>query len=129
MKKLLALILLALVLVAACATTRTSSEAAIEVEAGNDEEGLARLEQEVKENPNDVELRNYYLRHKAVAVQRYLALGDNAPRAPARSTAPPRPIARALRLDPQNARAKAGVDAAARRTASTGRARRGRRRR
>ena len=76
MKKLLALIILALV-VAACAH-ENFRQARIEVEAGNEEAGLARLEQQVKENPNDVELRNYYLRHKEVAVQRYLALGDNA---------------------------------------------------
>ena len=40
------------------------------IEAGNVEEGLARLEEQVKENPKDEELRNYYLRHRAVAVQR-----------------------------------------------------------
>ena len=41
-----------------------------EVEAGNEEEGLARMEQLLKENPKDTELRNYYQRHRAVAVQR-----------------------------------------------------------
>ena len=78
MKKILALILLALV-VTACATHQEEfKKARIEVEQGKEEEGLARLEQAIKESPNDAELRNYYLRHKAVAVQRYLDLGDNA---------------------------------------------------
>ena len=57
------------------------------IESGNEEQGLARLEQAMKDHPNDVEIRNYYLRHKAVAVQRYLQIGDNARsrRAPRRS--------------------------------------------
>ena len=77
MKKLLALILIALA-VAACATNENFKQARIEVEAGNEEAGLARLEEEMKKHPEDAELRNYYLRHKEVAVQRYIALGDNA---------------------------------------------------
>ena len=76
MKRILALILLSLV-IAGCAHEEFR-QARVEVEAGNEEEGLARLEQQLKQNPNDVELRNYYERHKQVAVQRYLALGNNA---------------------------------------------------
>jgi general secretion pathway protein D len=107
MKKLLAFLLLALV-VAACATNEEFKRARIEVETGNEEAGLARLEQEMKAHPEDLELRNYYLRHKEVAVQRYLALGDNARAA----GAPDRAQAayeRALRFDPQNARAQQGI--------------------
>jgi len=77
MKKYLAIVLSALLL-AACATQETFKEARILIEAGNEEAGLARLEQALQESPQDVELRNYYERHKAVAVQRYLQLGDNA---------------------------------------------------
>ena len=33
------------------------------IEAGNEEQGLARLEEALKANPNDTEMRNYYLRH------------------------------------------------------------------
>ena len=69
MKKLLAFIILALV-VAACATNEEFKKARIEVEAGNEEQGLARLEQEIKAHPQDVELKNYYNRHREVAVQR-----------------------------------------------------------
>ena len=107
MKKLLAFVILALV-VAACATNEEFKKARIEVEAGNEEQGLARLEQEIKAHPEDVELRNYYQRHKDVAVQRYLALGDNARAA----GAPDRAQAfyeRALRFDPQNQHGQVGI--------------------
>ena len=107
MKKLLAFLMLALV-VAACATDEEFKKARIEVEAGNEEAGLARLEQELKANPNDVELRNYYNRHKEVAVQRYLALGDNARQAGAQDRAQAS-YERALRFDPQNRHAQLGI--------------------
>ena len=107
MKKLLAFLILALV-VAACATNEEFKKARIEVEAGNEEQGLARLEQEIKAHPEDVELKNYYQRHKDVAVQRYLALGDNARAA----GAPDRAQAfyeRALRFEPQNQHGQVGI--------------------
>jgi len=109
MKKILALMFIALAL-AACATNENFRQARIEVEAGNEEEGLARLEQEVKAHPHDAELRNYYLRHKAIAVQRYLALGDNARSAGAADRALAA-YERAARLDPENAQAQAGIAA------------------
>jgi len=109
MKKILALVLLAIVL-AACATHQEEfKQARIEVEQGKEEEGLARLEQALKENPNNTELRNYYLRHKAVAVQRYIDLGDNARSAGAYERAE-EAYARALRMDPDNQRAQAGIE-------------------
>ncbi|HYR35270.1 MAG TPA: secretin N-terminal domain-containing protein [Burkholderiales bacterium] len=108
MKKALALILIAMLL-AACATSESFKQARVEVEAGNEEAGLARLEEELKKNPNDAELRNYYERHKAVALQRYLALGDNARAAGAADRAM-QSYERALRFDPENQRAKAGLE-------------------
>ncbi len=107
MKKLLALILIALV-VGACATSEEFKRARVEVEAGNEEAGLARLEQEIKAHPDDVELRNYYQRHKEIAVQRYLALGDNA-RAAGASDRAQASYERALRFDPQNQHAQTGI--------------------
>ena len=107
-KNVLALILVALAL-AACATNNENfRQARIEVEAGNEEAGLARLEQELKQNPNDTELRNYYQRHKSVAVQRYLDLGDNARAAGAADRAM-QAYERAQRFDPDNQRAQAGI--------------------
>jgi general secretion pathway protein D len=108
MKKRWALIILALVL-ASCATQENFRQARIQIEAGNEEEGLARLEQEVKANPGDTELRNYYLRHKQVAAERYLALGDNARSAGALERAADA-YGRVLRIDPENARAKTALE-------------------
>ena len=56
------------------------------IEAGNEEQGLARLEEAMKANPKDAEIRNYYLRHSAVAVQRYLQIGRQRARRRAAST-------------------------------------------
>jgi general secretion pathway protein D len=107
MNKLLALIIIALALVA-CATNENFKQARVEVEAGNEEAGLARIEEELKKNPQDTELRNYYQRHKSVAVQRYLDLGDNARAAGAMDRAM-QAYERALRFDPENQRAQAGI--------------------
>jgi len=87
------------------------------IEAGNEEQGLARLEEAMKANPNDAEIRNYYLRHRAVAVQRYLQIGDNA-RASGALDQAEASYQRALRFDPENANAKTGMEAVARDRAS-----------
>ena len=70
-------IFLTLAMVAGCAGDTLRQSQAL-IENGNEDQGLERLERAVREHPNDVELRNYYLRHRAVAVQRYLQTGDNA---------------------------------------------------
>jgi general secretion pathway protein D len=103
------LIAMALALVA-CTTEESLRQSRIEIEAGNEEEGLARLAAEVQAHPDDTELRNYYLRHKAIAAQRYLALGDNARSAGALERAA-QAYAKALRIDPENERARTALDA------------------
>ena len=108
MKKIL-LILGALVLFG-CAGQEALRHGQEMVEAGNEEQGLAKLEEAMKANPNDAEIRNYYLRHKAVAVQRYLQMGDTARGAGAFDQAEAAYL-KALRFDAQNANAKAGLDA------------------
>src|SRR5688500_17498267 len=97
-------------------TLRQGQEA---VEAGNEEEGLARLEAAMKADPKNAEIRNYYLRHRAVAVQRYLQAGDNA-RAAGSIDAAEAAYQKAQRLDPDNANAQAGLDAVARERAAQG---------
>jgi hypothetical protein len=104
------IILIAFVLLAACATHDRFQENRGLIEAGNIDEGLARIAEQVKENPNDVELRNYYLRHRAVAVQNWLAMGENALGAGQFDVAE-ESFGRALRYDESNARAYAGVQA------------------
>src|SRR5688572_13673585 len=86
-------------------------------EAGNEEQGLARLEEALKANPNDTEIRNYYQRHKAVAVQRYLQAGDNY-RAAGQIDGAEAAYQRAQRFDPASNHAQAGLDAVARERAS-----------
>jgi len=103
------IILIALLLAAACAHDKFRENREL-IEAGNVDEGLTRIAEQVKQNPNDVELRNYYLRHRAVAVQNYLALGDNALGA-GQLDAAAEAYRKALALDAENARAKAGMPA------------------
>ncbi|HJV10990.1 MAG TPA: secretin N-terminal domain-containing protein, partial [Burkholderiales bacterium] len=66
---------------------------------------------------NDTELRNYYLRHRAVAVQRFLQAGDNA-RAAGQLDAAETAYQKAQRFDADNANVKAGLAAVARERAS-----------
>jgi general secretion pathway protein D len=114
MKK-LALIAAALLL-AACASESLKQGQEM-IEAGNEEQGLTRLEEALKANPNDTELRTYYQRHKTVAVQRYLQAGDNF-RASGQIDGAEAAYQRAQRLDPANNNAQAGLDAVARDRAS-----------
>jgi general secretion pathway protein D len=105
-------ILLAALLAASCATPSQERfrEARIDIQAGHEEEGLARMRDALEKNPNDVELRNYYERHRTVATQRYLALGDTA-RAAGDLDAAADAYATALRIDPQSKGAEAGLKA------------------
>jgi general secretion pathway protein D len=89
------------------------------VEAGEVDEGLALVAQAMQDHPDDAEIRNYYLRHRTVEVQRYLALGDNARSVGALEQAEGA-YEGALRLDAGNARARAGLDAVARERRSAG---------
>jgi general secretion pathway protein D len=111
-------IVLTIAMVAGCAGDTLRESQAL-IESGNEEQGLERLERAVRESPNDVELRNYYLRHRAVAVQRYLQTGDNA-RAAGAIDAAEAAYQRTQRFDPDNANAKAGLEALARERASQG---------
>ncbi|HEV2431189.1 MAG TPA: secretin and TonB N-terminal domain-containing protein [Burkholderiales bacterium] len=111
-------IFLTIAMVAGCAGDTLRESQAL-IENGNEEQGLERLERAVREHPNYVELRNYYLRHRAVAVQRYLQTGDNA-RAAGAIDAAEVAYQRAQRFDPDNANAQAGLEAVARERASQG---------
>ena len=105
--------LLAALLLAGCVANETYREGRALVESGDVDEGLARIEQALNADPRDEEIRNFFLRNRAMAVQRYLALADSARRAGAPEVAQAY-YQRALRWDPLNARAKAGIEAAAR---------------
>ena len=104
------IILVAILFLAACATHDKFRENRELIETGSVEEGLARLEEQVKQNPKDEELRNHFLRHRAVAVQNWLRTGDNALGA-GQFDAADESYRRALRFDESNARAYQGVQA------------------
>jgi general secretion pathway protein D len=114
-----ALAALAASLFAGCAANETFREGRALVEAGNIDEGLARIEQALRADPYDLEIRNFYLRNRAVGVQRSLSVGDNARSAGALDQAEAS-YQRALRFDPDNARAKAGLEAVTRERRSAG---------
>jgi general secretion pathway protein D len=102
--------LLAAAAFAGCATDDSFREARSLIESEQTEEGLSRMEQLVKENPRDTELRNYYQRQRAVAVERSLQLGDKA-RGAGQLERAEEAYRQALRLEAGNARAQAGLAA------------------
>src|SRR2546421_2927671 len=104
---------LAAIVLAGCAANETFREGRAMVEAGQVEEGLARIEQAMRADPYDLEIRNFYLRNRAVALQRYIAIGDNTRAAGALDQADTAYRA-ASRLEPDNPRVKAGLEAVAR---------------
>ena len=108
MKKILLAASTALALTA-CMTNESFRQGREMVENGNVDEGMARIEQAMKDNPNDAEIRNFYLRNRSVAVQRYLSAGDNARGAGALDQAEAAYIS-AQKLEPDNARAKEGLE-------------------
>ncbi len=106
-------LILALAIIAFMSVSCTTSQSYIDgrsmVEAGDVEGGLAKIGEELKKDPGNTEIRNYYERQKAVAVQRYLATGDNARSAGALDQAA-QAYGQALRFDPENARAREGTE-------------------
>jgi general secretion pathway protein D len=120
MKKIISLFTLVAFL-SGCATSHQFQEGQKMVESGNVEEGLAAIEQELKKDPGNAEIRNYYERQKAVAVQRYLQAGDNALPQNMLEQAESA-YKQALRFDPQNARGKHGLSSVAKAKQTAGRA-------
>jgi len=91
-----------------CAQNQPYIEARNMVESGNVEEGLARMEEESRKNPGDMEMKNYLARQKAMAVQRDLSAGDTA-RSQGQLDAAEQAYKQAQRFDAGNARAKEGL--------------------
>ena len=111
MKKRTLVVLVAAAL-AGCAANEAFRDGRALVEAGDVEQGLTRIEEAMNADPHDREVRNFYLRNRAVTVQRFLSVGDNARAAGALDQAEAA-YRGALRFDPQNARARAGLEAVA----------------
>ena len=109
-----ALLLLLAALVAGCATMSDPSylEGKRLVAAGQYEEGLALLDKAAQDNPRQRDLRMEYLRSREIAVSRLIQQGDSA-RVNGRMDEAAALYARALRLDPDHARARAAQDSIA----------------
>ena len=107
MKKILCALCAALVLLG-CAANDTMHEGQQMMQAGNTAEGMARLEEAYRKNPNDGEIRAAYLRARQLWVERQIASAENARGAGAFDQAD---VAynEVLRYEPENARAKAGL--------------------
>jgi len=111
----------AVVFILGCSTTPQFTEGQRLVESGNVEEGLAQIEEELKKDPSNDEIRNYYERQKAVAVQRYLLAAENA-RAQGLLDQAEASYKQALRFDPQNARGREGLSLIEKAREASGRA-------
>ncbi|MGE5639342.1 MAG: secretin N-terminal domain-containing protein [Clostridia bacterium] len=103
-----------------CAQNQPYLDARAMVESGNVDEGLALMEEQARQHPDDIEIKNYLNRQKAVAVQRYLTAGDNA-RAAGQQDAAEQAYVRAQRFDPENVRAKQGLELVKKDRAAAGR--------
>ncbi|MFN0161428.1 MAG: secretin N-terminal domain-containing protein [Burkholderiales bacterium] len=79
------------------------------IAAGRVEEGVLRLAEAVREDPQSREIRATYLRQRELAIARLIGETESARAAGALDAAEPL-LRRALALDPANARALAGIE-------------------
>ena len=100
------------VLVAACTTEpmRMYADGQRMLELGQTEEGLTLLEMASRSQPRDVEMRTTYMRQRELAVIRLAETADRD-RMLGNFAAAEAAYGRILRIDPENARAKAGLAA------------------
>jgi general secretion pathway protein D len=106
--KRLALFLLSLVL-AACAGQRVYDDGVSLIDQGRPEDGLARIEEAMKLEPDNRRYRQAYFRERDAALQRYAALAENA-RQQGQWDAAEAALRRMLVLAPDNPRAKVGLE-------------------
>ncbi len=108
MKKLAVVLLL--IFAAGCATHAALIEGRKLLEQGRTEEAIRRLERGVKANPDDTELRNYYVRTRDLYINQLLYEGDRA-RMLGRTEEALAAFQRVLGLSDGNVRAQAGLEA------------------
>jgi len=105
--------LAALLLLNACATGQIAfDDGRALIAQGRIEEGLARLETAMRENPKRLEFRTYYLRARDLYLAELLATAEKA-RAAKQFPEAEALYRRILELDPNNRRALQGVEAIA----------------
>ena len=100
-------------LLAACATTDPSYvEGKRLVANGQSEEGLALLEKAMRDNPRNAELRIEYVRLREIVVTRLIQQADSE-RVGGRFAEAEATYIRALKMDPDSSRARAGYESIA----------------
>lgn len=104
------IVVLVSVLAAGCAADSALRDGRKLIEQGRMEEGIRRLERDVKANPNDEKLRVYYERNRDRYVNQLLYEGEKA-RLLGRGDEALAAFRRALEVAPGNARAQAGLEA------------------
>jgi general secretion pathway protein D len=95
---------------AGCAGREVFDEGRRLIEAGELEQGLARVEEATRLDPGNPQYRSYYFRHRDLAVYRALALAETARRAGLFDEAQAA-YERVLELAPANPRARGGLEA------------------
>ncbi len=100
----------ACLLLAACAASRSYEEGRRLMREGDTQLGLAKLEEAMRANPDNAQYRQTYERERALAVARYVSEGD-LQRGSRQYAGAELAYQRALKLDPESARAKAGIAA------------------
>ena len=109
MSRSLPVALLAALALAACAGRTVFEQGRQLIEAGQLEQGLARVEEAVRLEPGNAQYRSYYVRQHNLAVYRALAMAETARRA-GRYDEAEAGYRRALELAPANPRARAGLE-------------------
>ncbi len=103
-------ILLLLLFVAGCAADAALTQGRRMIDQGSMEAGIRHMEKAHKAHPEDAELRRYYLRYRDLYVDQLNYEGDKA-RLLGHSEQALAAYGRALTFNPDNARAKAGMEA------------------
>jgi general secretion pathway protein D len=101
---------LLLLLCAGCASDTALNQGRRMIDQGSMEEGIRQLEQGTKAHPEDPVLRSYYLRYRDAYVDQLNYEGDKA-RLLAHTDKALAAYGRALEFNPENERARAGLDA------------------
>jgi general secretion pathway protein D len=104
-----ALLLLVLATLAGCAGQRLHWDGMDLLEEGHVEEGLVKLEQASKADPDNVSYRRDWLRKREQYTNRLLAAA-NSERASGRQDAAEAIYERILKIDPENGRARLGLE-------------------
>ncbi len=99
----------AVLILAGCAGYASHRDGMALLEQGKYEEAVAKLGEASRQAPNNIEYRKDYVRAREQAVNRLIAIG-NAERIAERFDAANAAYQRALRVDPGNGRAQAGLE-------------------